>query len=70
MSLVDFYTGGGYDEERPRCVAEPAARVLDVGGGTGVHAKWLAEDGYDVTLIDVVPGPCRGRVTACRRSGG
>lgn len=31
------------------------ARVLDVGGGTGVHAKWLVEDGYEVELIDPVP---------------
>jgi ubiquinone/menaquinone biosynthesis C-methylase UbiE len=28
--------------------------VLDVGGGTGVHALWLAEDGHDVELIDPV----------------
>ena len=24
-------------------------RILDVGGGTGVHAAWLASDGHDVT---------------------
>jgi len=30
------------------------ARVLDVGGGTGVHAEWLAADGYQVHLIDPV----------------
>ncbi len=30
------------------------ARVLDVGGGTGVHARWLIEDGYEVELIDPV----------------
>lgn len=28
--------------------------VLDVGGATGVHAKWLAEDGHRVTVIDPV----------------
>lgn len=32
----------------------PAA-VLDVGGGPGVHARWLAEDGYTVQLVDPVP---------------
>lgn len=32
----------------------PPARVLDVGDGTGAHAAWLAQDGYEVTLIDVV----------------
>jgi len=31
------------------------ARVLDVGGGPGVYAEWLAEAGYDVKLVDVVP---------------
>jgi SAM-dependent methyltransferase len=30
-------------------------RILDVGGGTGVHAAWLAEDGHHVQLIDPVP---------------
>jgi ubiquinone/menaquinone biosynthesis C-methylase UbiE len=29
--------------------------LLDVGGGTGVHAEWLARDGHTVHLIDVVP---------------
>jgi SAM-dependent methyltransferase len=31
------------------------ARVLDIGGATGVHAEWLAAAGYDVHLIDPVP---------------
>ncbi|WP_103352833.1 class I SAM-dependent methyltransferase [Amycolatopsis sp. CA-128772] len=31
------------------------ARVLDAGGGTGVHAAWLAADGHAVHLVDVVP---------------
>jgi tellurite methyltransferase len=30
-------------------------RVLDVAGGTGRHAVWLARRGYDVTLVDVSP---------------
>ncbi|MFI9486315.1 class I SAM-dependent methyltransferase [Promicromonospora sp. NPDC052451] len=33
----------------------PGARVLDVGGATGVHAAPLAADGYDVVLVDPVP---------------
>jgi SAM-dependent methyltransferase len=32
----------------------PGARVLDVGGATGVHAAPLADDGYDVVLVDPV----------------
>jgi SAM-dependent methyltransferase len=31
------------------------ARVLDVGGGTGIHAQWLAEEGFAVELVDLVP---------------
>ncbi|TMR98156.1 class I SAM-dependent methyltransferase [Nonomuraea basaltis] len=38
-----------------RTLPPPPARVLDVGGGTGVHAEWLAAGGYDVELIDPVP---------------
>lgn len=33
----------------------PPARVLDVGGGPGAYATWLAADGYTVDLIDPVP---------------
>ena len=29
--------------------------IADVGGGTGVHAAWLAADGHDVRLVDPVP---------------
>jgi ubiquinone/menaquinone biosynthesis C-methylase UbiE len=48
-------------------------RILDVGGGAGVHAAWLAEDGHEVHLIDPVARhveqarrltPRRGRITA------
>lgn len=29
--------------------------MLEVGGGSGVHAEWLAQDGYQVELVDPVP---------------
>jgi SAM-dependent methyltransferase len=32
-----------------------SGRVLDVGGGPGAYAAWLAQRGYDVELIDPVP---------------
>ena len=30
-------------------------RIVDVGGGSGVHAGWLAERGHRVALLDLVP---------------
>ncbi|MEN3540337.1 class I SAM-dependent methyltransferase [Microbispora sp. ZYX-F-249] len=38
-----------------RALPSPPARVLDVGGGTGVHAEWLVADGYEVELLDPIP---------------
>ena len=38
-----------------RTLPAAPARILDVGGGTGVYAQWLCEAGYDVHLIDVIP---------------
>ena len=38
-----------------RVLPAAPARVLDVGGGSGVHAEWLAGDGYRVELVDPVP---------------
>jgi SAM-dependent methyltransferase len=31
------------------------ARILDVGGATGIHAEWLAADGHQVHVLDLVP---------------
>ena len=33
-----------------------SGRVLDVGGGAGRYAVWLADRGYDVTLVDPSEG--------------
>ncbi|MFE1883568.1 class I SAM-dependent methyltransferase [Streptomyces diastatochromogenes] len=38
-----------------RLLPPAPARILDVGGGSGVHAQWLAADGYAVELVDPVP---------------
>lgn len=51
--------GGSVEFERmKRIVTEhlgESARVLDVGGATGTHSRWLAAAGHDVTLVDPVP---------------
>lgn len=38
-----------------RFLPEPPAIVLDVGGGPGRYAAWLAARGYEVHLVDPVP---------------
>jgi ubiquinone/menaquinone biosynthesis C-methylase UbiE len=37
-----------------RHLPKAPARILDVGGAAGVHALWLARDGYEVHLSDPV----------------
>lgn len=70
-AIRDYYSRGGEVErlndgrgrleflrtqDLLRRLLPPApARVLDVGGGAGVHARWLAADGYRVRLVDPVP---------------
>lgn len=38
-----------------RFLPDPPARILDVGGGPGVYAAWLAELGHDIRLLDPIP---------------
>ena len=38
-----------------RYLPPPPAVILDVGGGAGVYAFWLADRGYRVHLVDGVP---------------
>lgn len=38
-----------------RCLPPHPAKILDVGGGPGVYAAWLASAGFSVHLIDPVP---------------
>lgn len=43
----------------------PQSRILDVGGGTGRNAIWLAHRGHDVTIADISePGLQLGREAA------
>lgn len=38
-----------------RYAPPPPAIVFDVGGGSGVYARWLANMGYEVYLVDASP---------------
>jgi ubiquinone/menaquinone biosynthesis C-methylase UbiE len=38
-----------------RFLSPPPALVLDIGGATGVYARWLAQRHYRVHLIDLLP---------------
>ena len=37
--------------------ALPAGRALDIGCGTGTHAVYLAQRGWEVSAVDAVPRP-------------
>jgi ubiquinone/menaquinone biosynthesis C-methylase UbiE len=54
------YGAGPLEEARTRDLIErhapaPPGVVLDIGGGAGVYAFWLAERGYTVHLMDAAP---------------
>jgi SAM-dependent methyltransferase len=36
-----------------RFLGSPPARILDVGGGPGIHAAWLADEGFGVHVVDL-----------------
>jgi SAM-dependent methyltransferase len=38
-----------------RVLPDRPLRILDVGGGTGVHARWLAGAGHHVDVVDPTP---------------
>ncbi|GAB2557563.1 class I SAM-dependent methyltransferase [Kribbella endophytica] len=48
-----------------RYLPDPPAVVADIGGGTGVHARWLQQRGYSVELLDPMPH----HVVAARAAG-
>lgn len=52
-----------------RHLPSPPATVVDVGGGAGVHALWLASLGYAVHLRDPVPLHVDQAGTAAREQG-
>jgi ubiquinone/menaquinone biosynthesis C-methylase UbiE len=53
-----------------RFLPQAPARVLDVGGGTGAHARWLVKDGYHVDLIDPIARHVDQATTVCPASLG
>jgi 2-polyprenyl-3-methyl-5-hydroxy-6-metoxy-1,4-benzoquinol methylase len=59
-SLVEFIRT---KEILERFLPVAPARVLDVGGGPGTYAEWLAERGHAVRLVDATSSCCSGRST-------
>ncbi|HEY3175347.1 MAG TPA: class I SAM-dependent methyltransferase [Candidatus Polarisedimenticolia bacterium] len=53
-----------------RFLPPPPAVILDVGGGPGAHALWLAGLGYEVYLVDAVPRHVEQALEASLRSPG
>ena len=53
-----------------RYLPSPPAAVVDIGGGAGVHARWLSEAGYRVHLIDPVPRHVEAARAVLEASGG
>lgn len=53
-----------------RYLPPPPAAVLDVGGGPGVYACWLAQQGYEAHLIDLVPRHVEQALRASREKSG
>lgn len=46
------------------------AKILDVGGGPGAHARWLVADGYEVDLVDPIARHVAQASSICRASIG
>lgn len=52
-----------------RHLPPPPATIIDVGGGSGTYAGWLAKQGYQVHLIDPVPKHVeQARATSSRQN--
>ncbi|MGB3701164.1 MAG: class I SAM-dependent methyltransferase [Anaerolineales bacterium] len=53
-----------------RFLPPPPAVILDIGGGAGVYAFWLADRGYQVHLVDGVPRHISQAEEAAKKRGG
>ena len=45
-----------------RLLPPPPGRIVDVGGGGGAYAFWLADRGYQIDLVDATPRLVEGHV--------
>lgn len=58
--------------EMQRVIAEyqiTPRRTLEIGCGTGTNAVWLAQQGFDVTAVDVVPLAIEKAVARAKAAG-
>ena len=52
-----------------RYITHKPLKILDIGGGPGVYSFWLAEQGHQVTLLDLVPKHIEQAEEYARESG-
>ena len=55
VTRMEFENTTDYLAEHLPDRSSGSPRILDVGGAAGRYACWLAERGYDVTLVDLSP---------------
>ena len=51
LGMVEFYRS----KEIISQYITKASTVYDIGGGIGKYSEWLAENGHDVTMIELAP---------------
>ena len=54
---------------RGTTVAHTHGAAVDIAGGLGRHALWLAENGWETTLLDIAPAGLAHADNAARRAG-
>jgi glycine/sarcosine N-methyltransferase len=54
---------------RPLLEAAPSRRILDLGCGTGEHARFLADRGFDVVGVDASPGMIQAAIESGEQAG-
>lgn len=52
LGIIEFYRS---KEIISQYITNNKSTIYDIGGGIGKYSEWLAEQGHDVTLIELAP---------------